>query len=338
MATYIIAEAGVNHNGDLRTALLLVEAAASAGASAVKFQTFNSSLLASDTAPQAKYQQQQDPSSSQVEMLQRLELKLDDWKTIATHAASFGIDFISTPFGIEEYLFLTSLSMRILKIPSGEITNLPYLHAVSKYALSNSQEIFLSTGMCSLGEVEQALSIILSTGFPASQISILHCTSAYPAPPSDLNLRAISTLSGAFKCRVGYSDHSQGLTASIIAVALGATIIEKHITLDKSQIGPDHVTSLEPSEFTQLVFGIRTAESMLGTGVKQPVPSEMDTRNVARRSLHAARDIAANQIISQEDLQLLRPGYAGLPPSFLDLVVGMRTTRSFAKGDPIVLK
>jgi N,N'-diacetyllegionaminate synthase len=334
MATVVIAEAGVNHNGDLALARQLVEAAAAAGADAVKFQTFSASDLASADAPKASYQTVNDGAGSQRQMLERLELSPEQHRELAAHCRQCGIAFLSTAFGLCELELLLELGIGAIKVPSGEVTHRPLLDAMATAAADRQLPVYLSTGMSSLGEVEEALRVFLEAGVSRSQITLLHCLSAYPAPEEQLNLRALTTLSAAFGCPVGYSDHTLGLTAPVAAVALGALVIEKHLTLDVNLPGPDHRASLEPQAFAAMVAAIRSCERMMGDGIKQPQPVELNTRQVARRSVRAARALQAGQVLTAADLICQRPA-DGLSPMRYSQLLGRPVSRAYQLGEPI---
>ena len=334
MATVVIAEAGVNHNGDLALARRLVEAAAAAGADAVKFQTFRAANLASTEAPKAAYQQTNDGAGSQRQMLERLELSPEKHHELAAHCRQCGIAFLSTAFGLAELELLLQLGIGAIKVPSGEITHRPLLEAMAAAAASRCLPVYLSTGMSNLGEVEAALQLFLEAGLPRQQITLLQCLSAYPAPEEQINLRALGTLAAAFGCPVGFSDHTLGLTAPVAAVALGAVVIEKHLTLDTYMSGPDHRASLEPQPFAAMVAAIRSCERMLGDGRKQPQPAELNPRQVARRSLRAARPIPAGRPFTLEDLICQRPA-DGLSPMLYPQLLGRPAGRSYHVGELI---
>ena len=313
---FVIAEVGVNHDGSVDRALELVEAAADAGADAVKFQTFRADRLATADAPKASYQLAgTDPEESQLAMLQRLELSPDAHRQVQAAAAAAGMEFLSSMFDDESADFLDELGVGAFKIPSGAITNLPLLAHVGRFG----RPVILSTGMADLAEVGAAVDELEAAG--NEQIVILHCVSAYPAPPAEANLRAMATMEAEFHKPVGFSDHTLGVEVAFAAVALGACMIEKHLTLDRSSPGPDHAASLEPSEFRDFVLGIRSIESALGDGRKVPVPSELETAAVARKSLVAACSVAAGTMITDEMIALSRPG-TGLPPGARGLIVG----------------
>ena len=317
---FIIAEAGVNHNGSLEMARQLVDAAARAGADAVKFQTFKAEKVVSPQAPKAAYQlQTTGASESQLDMVKRLELPFDAFRELYVYCQDKGIRFMSTPFDEESVDFLAELGVAVFKIPSGEITNLPFLAHVAH----KGKPMIVSTGMSYLGEVEAAVRTIEEVG--NRDFVLLHCVSNYPANPADVNLRAMHTLAAAFGVPVGYSDHTLGIEVAIAAVALGACVIEKHFTLDRSLPGPDHRASLEPDELAALVRGIRTVEAALGHGRKEPAASEANTTVVARRSLVAARDIPAGTVLTEEMIAIKRPG-TGLPPAMRPYLIG-RTAR-----------
>jgi len=310
---FIIAEAGVNHNGSIELARKLIELAVGAGADAVKFQTFKSNKLATATAPAAVYQQ----AASQLEMLRKLELSPDAHRELLKLCHARSILFLSTPFEEESADFLDQLGIAAFKIPSGEVTNLSFLAHVAR----KKKPIILSTGMSILAEVETAVRVIREAG--NERIILLQCTSSYPADPADANLRAMVTMARHFNLPVGYSDHTLGNEVALAAVALGACVIEKHFTLDRTLPGPDQKSSLEPKELREFVRGIRTVESALGDGEKKPAPSEAATAAVARKSLVAARDIPANSILTHEMIAARRPG-TGLSPAMRDQLIGRK--------------
>ncbi|HMM39163.1 MAG TPA: N-acetylneuraminate synthase [Desulfovibrio sp.] len=329
----IIAEAGVNHNGDMALALRLVDAAADAGADVVKFQTFKAERLVTPGADKAAYQKAATGAAeSQFAMLKRLELDAAAHETLMARCRERGIAFLSTPFDEQSADMLASMGLTIIKIPSGEITNLPYLRHVGALG----RRIVLSTGMCALDEVADALRVLEAAGTPLRDVTLLHCNTQYPTPDEDANLRAIRTLAEAFPaCAVGYSDHTRGIACPIAATALGATVIEKHFTLDRRMEGPDHAASLEPGELAALVAGVRTVEAALGHGRKEPSPSERENILVARRYLVAARDIAAGEAYSPENVAARRTGSGGVSPMRWDEVMGRRAPRAFAAGEKI---
>lgn len=321
---FVIAEAGVNHNGRLDLALALCDAAKAAGADAVKFQTFRAEDVVTPTAATADYQRTNTGATSQFEMIRALELDLEAHARVAAHCAQIGIEFFSTPFSEPAVDELVALRVRRLKLPSGELTNRPLL----EHAAATGLPLLVSTGMATLEEVHEALGWIRArwavAGFTTPpSLTLLHCTSAYPAPADALNLRAITTLAQATGLPVGYSDHSHGMEAALAAVALGACVIEKHLTLDTALPGPDHRASADPAAFARMVAGIRTVSAMLGDGVKRPQPIEADTRDVARRSIVVVRDLPAGHVLTADDLALRRPG-TGLAPALLSALPGQR--------------
>lgn len=315
MRTFIIAEAGVNHDGLLDRALALVDAAVAAGADAVKFQTFDADSIVTSSAPKAAYQvQRTDPQESQREMLRRYQL--DDWgyAELWRRCKEKGIEFLSTPFDADSVEKLDRLGVRAFKIASGELTNLPLLLDVA----ARGKPVYLSTGMSTLGEVGSALRTLRAGGI---DVTVLHCTSAYPAAPEEGNLLAIHTIARTFQVPVGYSDHTTSLNIPVAAVALGASVIEKHLTLDRRSPGPDHAASLEPTEFAAMVRAIREVERALGDGIKRPMQSELGTRLVARKSLVAARPLPSGTRLRSDDLSAKRPG-TGISPTELGFIVG----------------
>jgi len=314
---FILAEAGVNHNGSLARACDLVDAAVGAGADAVKFQTFSPEKLVLPDAPQAKYQRSGSQGhESQLEMLKRLELSRRDHQALVEHCIKRGIPFLSTPFDEDSADFLESLGVEAFKIGSGDLTNVPLLEHVAR----KGRPMIVSTGMSTLGEVEAAVTAIEAQGDPA--LVLLHCVSSYPADVRDANLRAMAALRLAFGRPVGYSDHTMGMEASLAAAALGACVIEKHLTLDRGLPGPDHQASMAPGEFKRLVEGIRLVESAMGDGRKRPVASEADVMSAARRSLVAAVSIPEGTVVRPEMVALRRPG-TGLPPDMRGGLVGL---------------
>lgn len=351
---FIIAEAGVNHNGERDLAFALVDVAAEAGADAVKFQTFDADKLASRDAPKARYQQDStDPAENQWAMLKKLELPRAWHGDLQRHARARGIEFLSTAFDADSLDFLVGLDMPAVKVPSGELTNAPLLW----HFAHAGKPLILSTGMATLGEVEEALAVVChafhADAEPAGmeeawrcwgdperrraldgRVTLLHCTSQYPAPAAEINLRAMDTLAQSFGLPVGYSDHSEGLVVALAAVARGARIVEKHFTLDRSLPGPDHRASLEPAELRRLVAEIRTLEQALGSPHKAPQASEWDTRRAARQQVVAARAIAPGQTLARQDLATARCG-GGLPARQLWDLVGRRASRAYAAGEPI---
>lgn len=325
---YIIAEAGVNHDGDPDRALALVAAGAAAGADAVKFQTFRPEALAVPDAPLAGYQKAGEASGSQVEMLRRLALPEHVFKTLRTACAKAGVDFLSTPFDEESAAFLAPM-VPAIKIGSGEITNTPFLDAVAWLG----RPVILSTGMATLGEIEQAVETLKKRLEPEN-IALLHCVSRYPAPPEAANLRFMGTLRRAFGLSVGFSDHTEGWAVAPAAVALGAVIVEKHFTLDRNLPGPDHKASLEPEELAAMIRHIRTVEQALGSSVRTVSPEEREVALAARRGLYAARDIAAGERIGASDVAALRPE-RGLRPFDRERVVGKIAAVPITRGTPL---
>jgi len=317
---YIIAEAGINHNGDLKRALAMIDAAADSQADAVKFQSFKTLRLVTKDAPQADYQKRNTGSGeSQFDMLRRCELSPDDHRVLIRHCQKRGISFLSTPFEEESTDLLDELEVSAFKISSGDVTNLPLLAHVA----SKKRPVVLSTGMCNLGEVEAAVEVLQQDEV---EFAILHCVSNYPTDPRDVNLRAMHTLRTAFRVPIGYSDHTLGTCVSVAAATLGACIVEKHFTLDRTLPGPDHAASLEPAELCSLVRDIRVVEDALGTGRKTAAASERNTAEVARKSLVAAKDIPAGTVLTEEHISIKRPG-TGLPPAMRNFIVN-RTARN----------
>ena len=326
---FIIAEAGVNHNGSIDLAIKLIDVAKHCGADAVKFQTFRADLLASRQAHKAPYQERTtNAAESQFEMLERLQLDEAAHRRLIEHCREVGIQFLSSPFDAQSADLLDSLDVPLLKVPSGEITNLPFLEHLAR----KNRPMILATGMSTLGEVEEAVKVIQAAG--VAQLTLLHCVTEYPAPYSDVNLRAMNTLKWAFNLPVGYSDHSPGIEIAIAAVALGAAVIEKHFTLDRSLPGPDHAASLEPDELLQMVAAIRNVEAALGSGIKGPAPCELANLPVARKSVVAARKLAQGHKLATEDLDIKRPGN-GLTPKLLRVLIG-RTLRVSVDKDEMI--
>lgn len=331
--TLIIAEAGVNHNGNLALARQLIDKAAAAGADLVKFQTFNADRLVTLAAKKADYQKLATGShESQHAMLRRLELNAEMHDQLVAHCELRKIVFFSTGFDVESIDLLVKLGQQHFKIPSGEITNLPYLRHVGRLGRS----VMLSTGMATLGDIEAALAVLAEAGTARSSVTVLHCTTEYPTPMSEVNLRAMLSLKHAFGVRVGYSDHTTGIEVAIAAVALGASVIEKHFTLDRSLPGPDHQASLEPLELAAMVQAIRNIECALGDGIKRPSASELRNRPIARKSLVARRDIQAGEIFDASNLTAKRPG-TGISPMRWDDMIGRAARRAFAADELIDL-
>jgi N,N'-diacetyllegionaminate synthase len=325
---FVIAEAGVNHNGDLDMARRLVDVAATAGADAVKFQTFAVDRLVTHRAATAEYQQRATGGTSQREMLAALELGEREHDALWAHCAARSIEFMSTPFDVDSARYLKRLGVRRIKISSTDVTNLPMLDVVGALGLP----VVLSTGMADMAEVEAAVAALRGAG--CTDLAVLQCVSNYPASPADTNLRVMDTYARAFGVAVGLSDHTRGVAVAIAAAARGAAYIEKHFTLDRTLPGPDHQASLEPEELTALVRAVREVTSALGDGVKRPVASELPVRAVARKSLVAARDLPAGVTVGHGDIAILRPG-TGLSPARLADVVGRRTARPIEAETPL---
>ena len=334
MRTLIIAEAGVNHNGDIGLAKKLIAAAAVAGADLVKFQTFTAKNIVSASAPKAEYQKRTtEGSESQLEMIQKLELSREDHTVLIEECRAQGIGFFSTAFDFQSLDLLMELGcLEQIKIPSGELTNLPLLRYMSRMG----KPLMLSTGMANLGEIEAAIEAVEVAGTPRHLITVLHCTTEYPTPMEDVNLRAMVAMKQAFGVNTGYSDHTRGIEIPIAAVAMGASVIEKHFTLDRNLPGPDHKASLEPHELKAMIDGIRNVERALGDGLKRPSPSELKNRPVARKSLVAIRPIRRGEAFGEENMGAKRPG-TGLSPMRWDEVAGRVATKDFAVDDLITL-
>ncbi len=333
MTALIIAEAGVNHNGDMSLARQLIDVAAEAGADMVKFQTFSADRLVTAHAAKADYQSQaSDDGESQHAMLRRLELTADMHLALIAHCKSRGIQFFSTGFDEKSVDFLAQLGLNRFKIPSGEITNLPYLRHIGRYG----KPVILSSGMATLGEIEAALGVLDGAGTPRERVTVLHCNSEYPTSMTDVNLRAMRTIGEAFGVEVGYSDHTLGIEVAIAAAALGASVIEKHFTLDRGLPGPDHKASLEPFELKAMIAAIRNIERALGDGIKRPTLSESKNKTVARKSLVAAMPIRAGEIFDVSNLAVKRPG-TGLSPMRWDEVIGRTASRDFLPDELIEL-
>lgn len=329
---FVIAEAGVNHNGRLDRALQLVDAAQVAGADAVKFQTFKAEQVVSPNAPKAEYQVANTGSDeSQLEMVRELELTFEEFRQIYAHCEHRKMLFLSTPFDAESADFLDELGMPAFKIPSGEITNFPFLEHVAR----KQKPLILSTGMSTMSEVKEALDVISATG--NRNVIVLHCVSNYPACPSTINLRAMGSMRDQLGVDVGFSDHTMGLEIPLAAVALGACVIEKHFTLDRNLPGPDHKASLETGDLERMIKGIRDVESSLGNGVKFPSDEELKTAACARRSLVAACDMFPGTLITSGMISILRPG-TGLPPAMRSRVIGRQVVRKIQKGELLSLE
>ena len=331
--TLIIAEIGVNHNGDLQLAKKLIHEASAAGADIVKFQTFKTQNSISQSAPLAEYQMKNVPDArNQLEMVSSLELSESDHSTLNEFALQNGIEIFSTAFDLESLDFLDQFNFKYIKIASGEVTNLPLLRAIGR----KRKKVILSTVMCSLEDIESALNSLESEGLQRKDITILHCTTEYPAPIDEVNLQAIETLRKYFGTSVGYSDHTIGIAIPIAAVSLGAKIIEKHLTLDRSMPGPDHSASIEPNEFAAMVTAIRQVEDAMGDGVKRVTESEKKNLMVARKSLVASRKIKRGDLFSTDNITAKRPA-TGISPMLLDDVIGRKAQRDFDEDDLIVI-
>ena len=329
--TFIIAEAGVNHNGSFEIAKQLVDKAVCAGADCIKFQTFNSKNLVSKNAQKAEYQKKTtDSSESQLDMLKNLELSKEEFIELRDYCNQKGIMFLSTPFDLESIDFLASIGVKTWKIPSGEITNYPFLRAIGK----RKESVIMSTGMCTLDEVRDAIKVLKDFG--TTDITLLHCTTEYPAPYDSVNLNAMLTLKNEFGFKVGYSDHTNGIEIPVAAVAMGACVIEKHFTLDKNMEGPDHKASLEPDELKQMVLSIRNVEVALGDGKKQPSDAEKKNIAIARKSIVAAYDIKKGEMFTEDNLTAKRPGN-GISPMKWNYVIGKSAKRDFLADELIEL-
>lgn len=327
----IIAEAGVNHNGNYELAKQLVVKAKEAGVDYVKFQTAKPELVISQFAEMADYQKTNTGTQeSQLEMCKKIHLTFDDYKPLKAYCEEVGVKFMSTPFDMPSIDLLAEIGMDYMKVPSGEITNLPYLRKIAKLGMP----VILSTGMSRIGEVEDALNILLEGGMKREDIFLLHCNTEYPTPYEDVNLKAMLTLRDTFGVRVGYSDHTKGIEVPIAAVAMGAEVIEKHFTLDHNLPGPDHVASLEPDELKSMVIAIRNIEKAIGSGLKVVSNSEEKNIKIARKSIIAARDIKAGEVFTEDNLTVKRPGN-GVSPMLWDSVIGTKAIRDFVYDEPI---
>lgn len=329
MKVYIIAEAGVNHNGDIEIAKTMVDQAKEAGIDCIKFQTFISENIVSKNASKADYQKQQsDGAETQLEMLQKFQLSFDDFIELERYCKVKEIEFLSTAFDLESIDFLNSLDMRLWKIPSGEITNLPYLIKIAKL----HKPVILSTGMSTMEEIKAATKVLKDNG--AGEITLLHCTTEYPTPYEDVNLNAMKTIKKAFNVPIGYSDHTIGIEVPIAAVALGATVIEKHFTLDREMEGPDHQASLEPDELKAMVSAIRNIEVALGSGKKEPAESEKKNMEIVRKSIIASCHIRKGEILTEENITVKRPGNGISPMSWFE-IIGQNAIRDFKEDELI---
>lgn len=334
--TIIIAEAGVNHNGNLANAKKLVKIAAEAGADYVKFQTFKADKLVSKIASKAEYQKRNsfDSEDSQYEMLKKLEMPYEWHHELIEYSNENKIKFLSTGFDENSIDFLNMLDLDLFKIPSGEITNKPYLQRVA----SKRKPIIISTGMANMAEIQAAINVLIQNGVTNEDITVLHCNTEYPTPMSDVNLLAMIDIKNELGVKVGYSDHTLGIEVPIAAVALGAVVIEKHFTLDKSMAGPDHLTSLNPKELFDMVKSIRNIERVIaGNGIKEPSCSELKNRVIARKSIHLKIATQSGYCLKQEDLIMLRPG-DGISPMQIDEIIGKRTATSLEKGHKLTFK
>jgi len=329
--TFIIAEAGVNHNGKLELAYKLIDAAKEAGADAVKFQTFTADNSVTKSAKKAGYQNKTtDKKETQYEMIKKLELNEQQHKKLISYCKNKNIQFLSSPFDFASIELLNKLGINTYKIPSGEIVNLPYLRKIGEY----NKRVIISTGMANLGEVESALNVLISSGTKKENITVLHCNTEYPTPIEDVNLKAMLTIRNAFNVKIGYSDHTLGIEVPIAAVAMGASIIEKHFTLNKNMEGPDHKTSLEPEELKAMVRAIRNIERALGNGIKKPSPSELKNKPIARKSIVAAKNIKKGEVFTEENITVKRPG-SGISPMRWDEVLGRIARRDFSADELI---
>jgi len=328
--TLIIAEAGVNHNGNINIAKSLIDCASSVGADIVKFQTFSAENLATSNAPKAAYQKEENQEQSQLEMLKELELSPDMHLSLMEYCSLKNIKFLSTAFDLDSIDYLNTLNLNIFKIPSGELTNQPYLQKIGAL----NKEVILSTGMATLSEIEWAISTLETAGTKKERITLLHCNTAYPTPYKDVNLNAMQTLKTEFGLNIGLSDHSMGIEVPIAAVALGATVIEKHFTLDRDMPGPDHKASLNPDELSAMVSAIRNIEQALGDGAKEPSKSELENIDIARKSIVAIQAIQKGDTFSAENLGIKRPG-TGISPTKWDEIIGSTAIKSYKKDELI---
>lgn len=329
--TIIIAEAGVNHNGDLKIAKKIITSAKIAGADFVKFQTFNASRQVTYSAKKAKYQKETThENESQYEMLKKLELSKDMHRKLIQECIDANISFLSSSFDIESTNLLLSLGQEVIKIPSGEITNLPYLRHIGSF----NKKLIVSTGMATLNEVESAIQILEKSGTNENNIILLHCTSEYPAPLKEVNLLAMNTMARKFNLKVGYSDHTEGIEIAIAAVALGAKVIEKHFTLDRNLVGPDHKASIEPGEFKKMVQAIRNIEKALGSKIKKPSKSEISNLSAIRKSIVAKKPIKIGENFTENNLTIKRPG-TGISPMLWDDIINKKSNKSYEPDDLI---
>lgn len=328
---FIIAEAGVNHNGDINIAKKLVDVAVEAGADAIKFQTFKAEELVCKNAKKAEYQKQYtEKDESQLDMLKKLQLDFDKHKELVNYCNSKGIMFLSTPFDLKSIDLLEELDLKIYKIPSGEITNYPYLKKIAGL----KKKIIMSTGMCYLNEIKSALDVLKENGSKDEDITILHCNTEYPTPIEDVNLNAMITMKNELNVKVGYSDHTLGIEVPIAAVAMGASVIEKHFTLDKQMEGPDHKSSLNPKQLKAMIEAIRNIEKALGSFKKEPSNSERKNLIIARKSIVAKYKIKKDQILNEENLTCKRPG-SGISPMMWSKVIGKKAMKNFSEDELI---
>ena len=331
MSVFIIAEAGVNHNGSIELAKELIDVASRSGANAVKFQTFKTENLVSKNAQKANYQKETtDKEESQFDMIKKLELDVGTHHELIAYCQSKNIHFLSTPFDLDSIDLVNSLKLDIFKIPSGEITNLPYLRKIG----SLNKKVILSTGMADIGEIEDALDVLTSAGTKKENITVLHANTMYPTPMEDVNLKAMVTIGNTFDIAYGYSDHTLGIEVDIAAVALGATVIEKHFTLDKTMEGPDHKASLEPDELNAMVSAIRNIEKALGSSVKKPSKSEIPNIEIARKSIVASCHIKKGEVLSEENLAVKRPSN-GINPMRWDEIIGTVASKDYSEDELI---
>ncbi|MCD4795150.1 MAG: N-acetylneuraminate synthase [Bacteroidales bacterium] len=329
----IIAEAGVNHNGSIETAKKLIDVAAKAGVDYIKFQTFKTENIVSKAAPKADYQKQNSNNKeSQFEMIKKLELDIEKHKELIKHCKKRNINFLSSAFDLDSIDMLKELGINLWKIPSGEITNLPYLRKIGNM----NQQIIMSSGIANLSEIEAALDILEQAGTTRNKITVLHCNTEYPTSMQDVNLNAMKTIKEAFKVDVGYSDHTLGIEIPVAAVALGATVIEKHFTLDKTTEGPDHKASLEPHELKAMVKAVRNIEKAMGNGIKKASASEEKNKKIARKSIVAAKNIKKNDTFDESNIAIKRPG-TGLSPMLWDKIIGKKATKNYKLDELIKL-
>ena len=333
MKIFIIAEAGVNHNGSIELAKKLIDAAVEAGADAVKFQTFKAESIISKFAPKADYQKKNtEHNESLLDMLKKLELSYKDFKDLKKYCDNKGIMFLSTPFDLDSALFLKNIGLEIFKIPSGEITNYLLLREIGSYG----KNVILSSGMADLGEIEDAIDVLADFGTPRRNITVLHCNTEYPTPYKDVNLKAMITIKKAFNIKVGYSDHTHGIEIPIASVAMGAEIIEKHFTIDNKLEGPDHKASLEPEELKAMVDAIRNIEKAMGDGVKKPSKSELKNKDIVRKSIVAKKPIRKGEAFTEDNLTVKRPG-TGTSPMKWNEVIGRKADKYYDKEEIIDL-